>query len=383
MKSNFEVVENLNPINLKNSNSLVYTQILKNCKNGKVFLYDKTNDINLTEEFTEILPIEIDTDNLFLLVNIDGKCGIYDVTSDNYAYKPIYDSVRFIDSENSVQRIDGKTYMCVLELCGNSGLFTFTKNNGEIIDRESLIPVSDYDDIQTNLFTQNINSIYIDKGFKKILKATQRMLFIEVSKDKKKGCFVIKNNTIENDKQNVNNGKFETIIEVPIIYDKIRPSEFNGVDGLDNKYIDGDEVYLYETTQNFIGSKNGVYSPIQRKIVLNDSQVISTLKKGLLLCANNEELYGVLMNGKQIVPSKFAPQIILEEYEKNDDYIYKFLVVDKTGTVYDYKSTIHNWKENLTITQLNNNEECKRTEKFIDDLLNGFYNMEDKNQTTK
>ena len=377
MKTNVEVLKNLNPINFRNTNSLVCIQILKNCENGKVFLYDKTNDKNITEEFTEISPIEIDKDNLFLLVNIDGKCGIYDTTSGTFAYKPIYDSVKFIDSENSVQRADGMTYMCILELFGNSGVFTFTKKNGEIIDRASLIPVSNYDNIQTNLFSENLKSFSINNGLKNVSKLTQRMLFIEVSKGEEKGCFVIKNNTVENEKQNSNNGNYEIIMEVPIKYNKIRPSEFNGIDGLYGEYIDGDDIYLYETTQNFIGDKNGVYSPIEKKIVLNDLRVISSLNKGLLLCGNNEGLYGVLMNGSQIVPSKFSPQIILEEVEENNNYIYKFLLMDENGTVYEYKSTLNNWNQNLVISQLNNNKESKKTEEFLDDLLNGLFNKSD------
>ena len=152
---NLKVIKNLKPIYLKNNQYLKNIKIIQDENTNKYSIIDSAENLDNENWYDEIDSVEADNENLFLLLNKNGKCGVFDYIEKQWIFKPQYDSIRFIDSKDSIQRKDGKTYMCVLEMFGTSGLFTFTKKDGKIIDRQSLIPADKYKGIQTNLFTDS------------------------------------------------------------------------------------------------------------------------------------------------------------------------------------------------------------------------------------
>lgn len=377
MIDNMQIVKELKPVYVKNEDNQTNLQILQNRENGKYYIFDKSKNKLTNKAYDEIDTIEIDSNNLFMLLNENGKCGIYDFTSNCWVYEPQYKSIRFIDSENSVQRKSGTTYMCVLELGGVSGLFTFTKENGQIIDKQSLIPIANYDNIQTNLFSDNISSMSTYNGLRCVDNFINNYLFVEIEKDGKKGCVVIKNQISKSKYNEACGGEFEQFINVDAKYQNIRPSEFNGVDGIQDGEITGDEVYLYDTMKHCIGDKTGVYYPIDRKIILNNREVIKNLERGLLLFESNDN-FGVLHNGLEIIPAKFSPQMMLEEVEDSEDNTtHKFMLSDKDLKVYEYQSNFTNWNKYLQISKYDMRQTAEDYERRLNQFFENLFNETD------
>ena len=338
------------------SNKPIRINVMRNIQNSKVFLFDSIKNEVVFPERDEI-EIFQDDEELLLITNNQGKCGIFDMMSRCWAYPEHYNSVSLIENKDSVQRSYGKTFMCVLESAGFSGVFTFTKDKDKIVDRSSLFQVDKFTRIETNLFSQKHKTF--GKVGRKPNENIENFLFVELQKDKKVGAVVIKNNITKLEDGTIEGGEFETTIVVPTEYSTIRPSEFDGHDG----YIDDsqeylknfDDVYLYEKNNYHVGSRDGVYSKYKKHICLNDSNIIAMLSRKLLLCSRNGD-YGVLCGDQLIVDTKYSPQILFDNAENQDELLDRFTVVDNYGNICEITSKLGAWQKNRKIKVMSMDE---------------------------
>ena len=163
-------------------------------------------------------------------------------------------------------------------------------------------------------------------------------------------------------------------MQVDCKYEKIRPSQFDGCDGVTEGYINGEEVYYYENMDHHIGDKNGVYYPVRRKIMLNDREINKRLEQRLLLFGGSEG-FGVLYNGNEIIPAKYSPQILEEIKDLDDDSFNQFTLANKDDMIYEYTSKLDSWKKHLDVKKYTYNQYFRRDEdeldKFIEEILQG------------
>lgn len=320
-----------------------YITILEDKGSGK-FTINNPDSLGLENDvYDEIKLIDVN-ENVFLLINKGGKCGLFDAVEKSWIYKPEYDRIRFIDIQETPQGDIGKSYMCELEINGFSGLFLFTKCGNSIVAKESLITPDKYTEIHPTLFSEKRVYFTNESGANEIL---NQILFVELKKGSMMGCEVIKNTLHTNKAKKTMMQRNQKLMNIECKYSLVRPSQFDGDDG----YIKGsesfepDDIYIYEIAKNHVGADNNIHYPIQKKICLNQNIIMETLEKKLLLFATDEG-YGVLHGDEEIIPPYYSPQMLCKEEKKDGEYKTKFILMDGNCNLHEITSILGDWKRN-------------------------------------
>ena len=289
-------------------------------------------------------------------IKIDDRCGIYDESNDNWIIPNIYDSIQMIPMPNTIQENDNQSFMCILENYGMSALYNISLNKNGECKIGQLIPLDNYDSINSQFF--NFNKKYYIANKKESL--NKDVLYIEIVKNKKMGCYIY---------EKIDDSKMKLISKIDCLYDDLRPSLFDAQDGLDldsSETYSNSDCYLYEKTKHFVGNKNGVYTNIYRRLVMNESELINTIEQGFLIYKLNHT-WGVLYKGEKLVHPKYSPLFYKEEVEDSDgEYKTQIRAATRSGDIYQYLFTPANWKNDLRVTKVDGDNE--KLENLLDEL---------------
>ena len=339
--NDYEVIQNL-----KN-----FKKIIKNKQTNKVSLYDLKKNKIILDNYNELTVYQHD-DTEYAATNSNGKCGIFDISTQKWIFPEIYDKIRIIPATDTLQEGINISCMCVLESYGNSTLFSFSRNQDGKYLLKQIVPADTYDDIQTQLF-EDIRSSY---SFGKKSVFSDSVLYIELTKNKKKGCIIFNK---END------GKINKIIQVDCKYDDLRPSLFDGKDDLNLSHGESyrnSDCYLFETVPYVVGNLGK--KQIKRTLIVNNSKCVNTLRKKLLIYKQNN-LWGVLHNSEEIISAQFGPLFTMNT-DKDDEYKTSFKGTNLNGKVHEFISYLdERWNKNLIIKTYEENNEQVSAKNFL------------------